>query len=130
MNNLSPVTSSLPACFYPTNHGSPRAKQLPDALLPILQNLCAVTPALSGRKLDLTRKAWFRERPKLWTVRALMRIKKRLKDAGKEDEYNWVAKAVEKSLRRSLLWRHSVRHGSLRPQHPSWRGRLQERWQL
>jgi len=95
-----PITSSLPGCAMLVSaclhsHRSidkdPRARKLADTLLPLLQELCAKTPAFTwlGTKM-------FEGRPKVWTVCALKRILSVLNKEGKRKEYDWVELAYEK----------------------------------
>ena len=100
-NNLSPVTSSLPACamlvsacFH--NQGDPRAKELADTLLPLLQNLCAHTPVHMWLGSGLSWRFQFGDQPKVWTFHALRRIERALKKQGKGEEYTWIRKAMQK----------------------------------
>ncbi|KIM86930.1 hypothetical protein PILCRDRAFT_815384 [Piloderma croceum F 1598] len=107
VNKLAPATSSLPACamlisacFYNQNHPThpkdPRARELADTLLPILQELCAVTPASMIVNPFHRKNAVFFAKSRAWTVGALKRIKWVLKKEGKWDKYRWIGAALEK----------------------------------
>jgi hypothetical protein len=94
------------ACFHNQNHPThpkePRARELAYTLLPILQELCAVTPA------DMTRDSFdgksedFYRKSRIWTVSALRRIKQALKEESKWDEHKWIETALKKFSKRNV----------------------------
>jgi hypothetical protein len=106
VNDLTPISSSLPgcamlvaACLHSDTHSTepkdPRARELANSLLPVLQNLCAVTPSDTWTELGINDRRRFEEKPKIWTVDALRTIERVLKEEGKA-EYKWVRKALMK----------------------------------
>jgi len=99
--NHPSISSSLPACAMLVHaclvhRTDGRAQAVVDALLPALQKLCHDTPGRVGRDLTGLR-VRSRSGEKLWTGLALIKIRKILKEEGKE--YKWASSAIRKFKR-------------------------------
>jgi hypothetical protein len=111
VNNLPQASSSLTACAllvaaclhshsHPTRPKDPRARELADTLLPVLKTLCMEIPLYVAREPSGRRmRAKFEERPKIWTVGALRRIKRIFAEEGRGGEFKWLDKALRKFAR-------------------------------
>jgi hypothetical protein len=113
VNALPPTTSSLPACamlisacfwnlYHPTHPKDPRARELASTLLPILKELCAATPPSMMINPFHPKSEVFHVKSRTWTVGALKRIKRALKEEGKWDKYRWIEAALEKFGKRDV----------------------------
>lgn len=72
-----------------------RARAVLEALLPALKKLCSDTPARAAREpKDPRMTTDVEEKPKMWMRAALKKIRRILKEDGKE--YQWVSNAIIK----------------------------------
>ena len=106
VNNLTPITSSLPGCAMLVSAcllhrrrspEDPRARELANIFLPVLKNLCAATPAFKANEPG---RPMFEGKPNLWMLHALRSIQSLLEE-GKAQEHRWVGKALLKFRRRT-----------------------------